>query len=290
MNATHIRNIINTNDTDMRYINFNSCNGGGKQMEKVFGYIRVSTINQAREGYSLSYQREEINRYCKENNLDLVGVYEDAGISGAKVDEDGLTVDREALQQLLCDLKTNDVKYIVVLNTSRIWRSDMVKVLIHRELKKQKIDIKSIEQSTYSIYVHDPNDFLVNGMLELLDQYQRLEIALKLGRGRNKKAKHGGYAGGGVAFGYTAKKGKKKIEVDEKQAKAVQRLFEIKESYSTWSLSKIADKLNEEGYKTAKDKYFTKVQVKRILDRKAFYSGIYRYGNIEAKGKHKAII
>lgn len=259
-------------------------------MEKVFGYIRVSTQNQVREGYSLSYQREEIKRYCKENKLDLIGIYEDAGISGAKVDEAGLIVERQGLQQLLFDIKVQPVQSVVVLNTSRIWRSDMVKVLIHRELKKYDIDIKSIEQPTYSIYAHDPNDFLVNGMLELLDQYQRLEIGLKLGRGRNKKAKNGGYAGGGVAFGYKAKRGKKKIEVDENQAKAVQRIFEIKEIHCTWSLSKIAETLNEEGYKTARNKDFTKVQVKRILDRKAFYSGTYRYGDIEAKGKHKAII
>ena len=46
-------------------------------------------------------------------------------------------------------------------------------------------------------------------MLELLDQYQRLEIALKLSRGRKKKAEQGGYAGGGVMFGYTVKKGQK---------------------------------------------------------------------------------
>ena len=46
-------------------------------------------------------------------------------------------------------------------------------------------------------------------MLELLDQYQRLEIALKLSRGRKKKAERGGYAGGGVLFGYKAKKDKR---------------------------------------------------------------------------------
>ncbi len=77
---------------------------------------------------------------------------------------------------------------VVVLNTSRLWRSDMAKVLIQRELKKYEVDVKAIEQPNYSIYTHDPNDFLVNGMLELLDQYQRLEIALKLSRGRKKKA------------------------------------------------------------------------------------------------------
>lgn len=82
---------------------------------------------------------------------------------------------------MLLDLKWRDIKYIIVLNTSRLWRADIVKILIHRELKKHKVDIKSIEQPNYSIYNYDPNDFLINGMMELLDQYQRLEIAMKLG-------------------------------------------------------------------------------------------------------------
>jgi DNA invertase Pin-like site-specific DNA recombinase len=65
-------------------------------------------------------------------------------------------------------------------------------------------------------------------MLELLDQYQRLEIALKLGRGRRKKAEQGGYAGGGIAFGYKAIKGRKSLLIDECHAKTVKRLFELK--------------------------------------------------------------
>jgi hypothetical protein len=51
-------------------------------------------------------------------------------------------------------------------------------VLIQRELKKYGCDIKSIEQPFYSIHKKDPNDFWVNGLMELLDQYQRLEIVL----------------------------------------------------------------------------------------------------------------
>ncbi|PWI58285.1 hypothetical protein BM613_03410 [Sulfoacidibacillus thermotolerans] len=104
-------------------------------------------------------------------------------ISGAKVDEDGLAVEREGLQSKLADLVSVAVDCVVVLNTSRLWRSDMAKVLIQRELKRYHVDVRAIEQQTYSIYNDDPNDFLVNGMLELLDQYQRLEIALKLSRG-----------------------------------------------------------------------------------------------------------
>lgn len=155
--------------------------------KKVVGYIRVSTEGQVRDGYSLAYQVEEIERYCNENNLELLRVYEDRGLSGATVDEEGLTVERDGLQELLSDMAYKQVSYVVVLNTSRLWRSDMAKVLIQRELKKHEVDVKAIEQSSYSIYTHDPNDFLVNGMLELLDQYQRLEIALKLSRGRKRR-------------------------------------------------------------------------------------------------------
>ncbi|MDA1742645.1 recombinase family protein [Bacillus cereus] len=254
--------------------------------EKVVGYVRVSTEGQVRDGYSLAYQVEEIERYCNENNLELLRMYEDRGLSGATVDEEGLTVERDGLQELLSDMAYKQVSYVVVLNTSRLWRSDMAKVLIQRELKKHKVDVKAIEQSSYSIYTHDPNDFLVNGMLELLDQYQRLEIALKLSRGRKKKAERGG----GVLFGYKAKKGQKVLEVDARKAVVVRRLFELRQIFKHWSLNQLAEQLNVEGYCTAKGKQFTKVQVKRMLDRENFYRGMYKYGKIQTKGEHAAII
>ena len=259
-------------------------------MNNAVGYVRVSTLNQVKEGYSLSYQVEEIQRYAAAHNLELLGIYQDAGISGAKVDEDDFIIQREGLQEMLSDLESKEVKYIVVLNTSRLWRSDMVKVLIHRELKRHDIDIKAIEQPNYSIYNSDPNDFLVNGMMELLDQYQRLEIAMKLGRGRKKKASNGGYAGGRVAFGYSAKKSQKSIQVNKIQAETVRRIFNIKEEYQDYSLSQIANKINSEGYRTAQEKLFTKVQIKRILDREDFYRGTYKYGQIETIGEHSAIL
>jgi site-specific DNA recombinase len=256
----------------------------------VIGYVRVSTQGQAKDGYSLAYQQDEIRSYCKEQGWNLITLYSDEGISGAKVDEDTLEVDRIGFQNMLAALSTQTIDAVVVLNTSRLWRSDIVKVIVHREFKKHGVDVKSIEQQTYSIYKKDPNDFLINGLMELLDQYQRLEIALKLGRGRNKKAQQGGYAGGRAAFGYKAMKGQKSIAVNESQALVVRRLFDIREQNPTWSLSELASQLNQECFTTQQGKLFTKVQVKRILDRRDFYQGTYRYGDIEAEGLHQAII
>ena len=93
-----------------------------------------------------------------------------------------------------------------------------------------------------------------------------------------------------VMFGYTVQKGRKVLEVDTEKAIVVRRLFELRHFFKHWSLSQLAEQLNMEGYQTEKGKRFTKVQVKCILDRESFYRGIYTYGQIQANGKHEAII
>ena len=113
---------------------------------KVVGYIRVSTETQVREGQGLKVQKEQIIEYCKTQKLEMLGIYEDRGMSGAKADEENLTIDREDLQNMLADIPSMRAKYVVVLNTSRLWRSDLVKILIQRELKKHNVDVKAIDQ------------------------------------------------------------------------------------------------------------------------------------------------
>ena len=71
---------------------------------EVFGYVRVSTTGQVKEGFSLEQQKEEVVKFCDENGYDLVKMFEDAGISGAKVDEDDMSIDRPGLQDMLADI------------------------------------------------------------------------------------------------------------------------------------------------------------------------------------------
>ena len=49
---------------------------------KVAGiYIRVSTEDQAREGFSLGEQEEKLKQLCKYKDYKIYKVYKDAGIS-----------------------------------------------------------------------------------------------------------------------------------------------------------------------------------------------------------------
>ena len=171
----------------------------------------------------------EIEKYCSSKSYNLIEIFKDEGISGAKANEDEMSIERDGLLDMLAALKENKIQYIIVLSTNRLWRSDLVKVLLHRELKKNNVDIRAIDRPNYSIYTQNPNEIFVNGMFELLDVHEQLEMALKLKRGRLQKAKGGGYAGGGAPFGYECLRGGKKLYVNATEAKAVQRVFQLKQ-------------------------------------------------------------
>ena len=53
-------------------------------MRTAFGYIRVSTDEQADSGLGLEAQRQRIRHYCEAKGLRLAEIYEDSGLSGGK--------------------------------------------------------------------------------------------------------------------------------------------------------------------------------------------------------------
>lgn len=79
-------------------------------------YIRVSTFDQAREGFSLREQEERLKEFCKFKRYNIYKVYQDAGIS-AKNDK------RPAYQEMIEDIKKGNINVIVALKLDRLTRS-----------------------------------------------------------------------------------------------------------------------------------------------------------------------
>lgn len=256
-------------------------------MSKTYGYERVSTETQSEKGYGLDAQDAEIKKYAASNGMTIDQVFVDAGVSGAIKDTEGdeAISKRAGLMELLSVIEEGDT--VIVLNTSRLWRSDMTKVLIRRELMKKKVRLISIEQPQYDLYTLNPNDRLVSGMMELLDEWERLTIALKLARGRTIKAKGGDKPAGTCPFGYRYTADKKAVEIVPEEAEVVRMIY--REGQKGLSLKRIADSLNAQGITTRAGGVWRNSSVQFILNNK-FYTGVLQHQGVEMKGNHAPII
>ena len=80
-------------------------------------YCRVSTEDQAREGYSLPEQQEKLKDLCKYRDYNIYGIYEDAGISGKDMEH------RPQFQKMLESVRDGKINVIVAYKLDRLTRS-----------------------------------------------------------------------------------------------------------------------------------------------------------------------
>lgn len=252
-----------------------------------YAYMRVSTETQAEKGGGLEVQRQQIAKYASDNHIEIAQWFTDAGISGAvkDIDADEAISKREALLELLTVIQAGDA--VVVLNTSRLWRSDTAKVIIRRELMKRGAHVIAIENPRFDLYAKNPNDRLMDGIMELMDEWERLTIALKLSKGRTAKAKNGDKPAGVCPYGYEYSADKKHIEVNQAEAQAVREMFS--EGQKGRTLNQIAEHMNAKGITTRRGGQWSRGSIQAIL-RNRFYVGELTHQGRAIKGNHEPLI
>lgn len=248
---------------------------------KVAGYIRVSTENQAGEDrYGLPTQKADIKAYAKREGHEIVAWFSDEGISGG-------TMDRPALHDMMHRGAAGEFQGMLVAKMDRLSRDLMAQLWIEKELLRSGIEIISVSEPFRG---QDPANVLFRQIIGAFAQFEKARITERMSGGRKQKASRGGYAGGSAALGYRAVRGNKSLQVDPAKAETVKRVFTIRREWPDAPLREIADILNAEGHRTAQDKAFTAMQVKRVLDRVDLYRGIYHYAGLSASGQHEAIM
>ena len=252
-----------------------------------YAYYRVSTETQAEKGGGLETQRQNIEKYCIAHGITLDGEFTDAGISGAlkDTDADDAISKRPALIEMLATVQDGDT--VIVLNTSRLWRSDTAKVVIRRELMKIHAHVIAVDQPRFDLYTKNPYDRFFDSVVESVDELEREIIALRLSKGRAAKAMNGDKPAGVVPFGYQYTSDKKHVAVDPAEAATVRLMFT--EAQKGNSLQKIAETLNKREITTRAGKPWTRGLVHSILHNR-FYTGELTYQGKTIPGNHDAII
>ena len=126
-------------------------------------YCRVSTEDQAREGYSLGEQLEKLKDLCKFRNYNVYIVYEDAGISAKDMDH------RPEFKKMLEDVKNKKVNVIVSYKLDRLTRSVRDLETLISELEKYDC---SLECAMDDINTSTANGRFFVRMLTVLSQLE----------------------------------------------------------------------------------------------------------------------
>ena len=228
-------------------------------------YIRVSTEDQAREGFSLGEQEEKLLQLCNFKDLEVYKVYKDAGISAKDMEH------RPQFQAMLQDMKEGKINYIVAYKLDRITRSV-------RDLEEL---ISVLEQ--YNCFLlcdrDDVNTSTANGrffvrMLTVLSQLEIEIVSERTKFGLNGAIKSG-HIPGQRPFGYTKSEDKKMI-VDNATRPYVEKIFDM--YLEGKSFQQIANYFKKNNIYPKKKWRDTTIQ--KIIDNKIYMGDYEQYKRI----------
>lgn len=195
-------------------------------------YLRVSTEDQAREGFSLPEQKERLESFCKFKGYEIIDYYEDAGISAKTGNY------RPEFERLKNDIKAKKVNTIVALKLDRITRSiyDWENLMTFLDENNAYLDCVNDEINTTSA-----NGKMISRLLMSVSQneIERTSERTKVGLAGAIKQGHIPHV---APLGY--KHENKTLVIDYSTKDVVVRIFEL--YYEGYSYQKISNLFNEE--------------------------------------------
>lgn len=201
--------------------------------KKICGiYTRVSTEDQAREGFSLPEQRERLEAMCKYKGYEIYDYYEDAGISAKTGNH------RPEFDRMLDDIRNKKINTIVTLKLDRLTRSvyDWENIMTFLEENNAYIDCANDEINTTNA-----NGKLVSRLLMSVSQNEIERTSERTKIGLSGAIKNGNIPGH-TPLGY--KRDGKKLVPDSLSKDIIIRMYQL--YFEGNSYQTIANIFNEE--------------------------------------------
>ena len=201
--------------------------------KKICGlYLRVSTEDQAREGFSLSEQKRQLEDFCRKNNLEIYDYYEDAGISAKKGNY------RPEFERMKQDALDGKINAIVAIKLDRFSRSVYDWENTMDFFNKLKIDIICANEEVNTL---NPNGRMVSRVMVAIGQNEIEKTSERTKMGLNGAILEG-HIPHRAPLGY--KHVDKKLVIDHATKDIPIRIFEL--YHHGMSYQKISTLFNKE--------------------------------------------
>lgn len=205
-------------------------------------YCRVSRDEQA-ENYSLPDQERICRKYAADNDLRVLDVFYEEGVSGAKADRPQI---KKALQMAY----DGEYKHFICADIDRFARGGAIQFILERELESAGVEIHYVLNN----FEKTPEGALQKNILVAFAEFEREKIKARTTRGRIQRARTGQILPSGTGrYGYDyVREPRAHFAVNEEEAEVVRMIY-------AWYLEgmggmKIARKLSEMGIPTKQDK------------------------------------
>jgi DNA invertase Pin-like site-specific DNA recombinase len=197
----------------------------------VYGYIRVSTTEQALGG-SLADQERRIRGVALMRGQAVDRIFAEPGISGSVPLEQ-----RPMGSELAAALRLGDI--LVLAKLDRAFRNAADALNRADAWREAGVDLIVADMGTDPV-TRDGAAKMFFGMLALVAEFERGRILERTAEGRRAKAQKGGHTGGSAPFGYRIEgRGREaRLIPDPKQQKALAAIRRLRGSMSLRGIAK----------------------------------------------------
>ena len=233
-------------------------------------YCRFSSTMQS-DGYSIEAQTAICSEYCEQHGYEVVRIYEDRAYTGTNFNRPGF-------HQMMTDAEQGLFSAAVFHKVDRYGRASCEALNYAERLRQLGVKLLFVYEGLDTSNDKDYCEFVRKCADSEL--YSR-NLASESLKSLHIRAKSGLYNGGNVAYGFRIDSVGRYVR-DPMTAPIVERIFKL--YLDDTPISKIADTLNAEGYRTAAGNLFDKHNLYSILHNER-YAGVYTYDKSASKDR-----
>lgn len=232
---------------------------------KVALYARVSDEKQADRDLSIPAQLKAMRKYAIEHSWEVVAEY----IDEAKT---ARTANRPKFKEMISVAKKKNKPFDVILvwKLSRFARNREDSIIYKSLLKKHGVQVISINERVDDSAAGK----LLEGMIEVIDEFYSNNLAEDVLRGMGENASKGFFNGGKPPYGFRRVKvvvgnvEKSKLEINESEAPVLIRIKDL--ALAGYGGKEIAKSLYRDGIKTRNGKNWSKTTINKLLEREIY--------------------
>ena len=248
-------------------------------------YIRVSTEEQAQEGFSIRAQEQKLKDFARIKDWSIYKVYMDEGISGKNL------VDRPAIQEMIADVQSGAVKNVLVFKIDRLTRSTADLIYLVDLFNQQNCAFNSL---TESIDTQTASGRMFLKIIGIFAEFERENIIERVKVGIERKVREGYAIGGNVSYGYDRPKDQKIQTINEQEAEIVKEIFDMFVNQGV-ALNDIARRLNVRKVPTKENVTWGNTSIRRLLANSNYIGNVRHHlrdvkNEYSVEGLHEPII